>query len=108
MYCVKKNNQIHVGYDFRISEVKHILVLLTQLINFYSDQYSIDDPPPKKIYSLIDHIRVQSEKSSKELAREIISDIISPKGNQKMTKKQSFDEEANRMSIARALKNSKK
>jgi hypothetical protein len=47
-YCVKKNNQIHVGYDFRISEVKHILVLLTQLINFYSGQYSIDDPPPKK------------------------------------------------------------
>jgi hypothetical protein len=108
--CIEsnKNNNIHVGYDFGISEVKHILVLLTQLINFYSDKYSIDDPPPKKIYSLIDHIRVQSEKSSKEIAREIISDIISPKGNQKMTKKQSLEEGADRMRIAMAIKYSKK
>ena len=104
----KKSYHIHVGYDFGISEVQHILVLLAQLINFYSDQYSIDDPPAKKIYALIDHIRVQSEKSSKEIAREIISDIISPKGNQKMTKKQSLEEEANRMSIERAIKYSKK
>ncbi len=102
------NNNVHVGYDFGLNDVEHILEILSNIITEYSTKYSIDSPPSKKIYSIIDHIRAKNAKSPSDLAREVISGMISTPSNQKKSKKIDQEEKANQLSITRALKNSQK
>ncbi len=102
------NNNVHVGYDFGLNDVEHILEILSNIITEYSTKYSIDSPPSMKIYSIIDHIRAKNAKSPSDLAREVISGMISTPSNQKKSKKIDQEEKANQLSITRALKNSQK
>jgi|LauGreDrversion4_2_1035121.scaffolds.fasta_scaffold15731_7 hypothetical protein len=102
------NNKVHVGYDFGLNDVEHILEILSNIITEYSTKYSIDSPPSKKIYSLIEHIRKKNAKSPSDLAREVISGMISTPSNHKKSKKIDQEEKANQLSIARALKNTQK
>ena len=102
------NTKVHVGYDFGLNDVEHILEILSNIITEYSTKYSIDSPPSKKIYSLIEHIRKKNAKSPSDLAREVISGMISTPSNHKKSKKIDQEEKANQLSIARALKNTQK
>jgi len=101
-------NDTHVGYDFTISDVKHIINLISRTINAYSTEYSIENPPSIKLSILINQVKQKSTISAKELSKEVIKEILSPINNNKFSKKEQKKEEAEKLSLQRAINHIKK
>ena len=97
------HNKIHVGNDLTIHDVEHIESLLDAIMNAYAETFSINAPPTKKIYTLINQLRETKTQTPEQIAKEVLKDILTPSQPQKLTPKQRLQADANAKSMERAI-----
>jgi hypothetical protein len=100
---------IQVGYDFSINDVQHILNLIDKAVSVYSKEFSLDNPPNKKLHLLLNQLRINNNTNPKDISVEVIKEIMAPQStNAQKNTKAKKEIEIQKKSLERALKNSKK
>lgn len=98
---IGNHNDIHVGYDFTIEDVTYIENLIHNILTKYKELISINPPP--KIYTLINQLKEADQQTIKEIAKEVIQEIINPQQPEKLTAKERIKADAKALSKKRAL-----
>jgi len=104
------NNQaapVHVGYEITLADVQHVENLFNQIIDRYSADFS-DRRPNRKIYDIIQKLREANTPTAKDLAKEVVTAVLTPEQPAKLTKKQKINAEAEKLSKQRILDTIKK
>jgi hypothetical protein len=106
-------NNVRVEHDFTIANVEFIESLLDILISKYVAAFGLEAPPNQKIYTLIQQVRMaekelfqvkdEGKPSLKELAKEVLKEILAPPSSPKLTRKQQIEAAAKAKSMERAL-----
>ena len=98
---------VHVGYEITLADVQHVENLFNQIIDRYSADFS-DRRPNRKIYDIIQKLRDASTPTAKDLAKEVVTAVLTPEQPAKLTKKQKINAEAEKLSKQRILGTIKK
>ena len=98
---------VHVGFEISVEDVEHVQHLLNQIVEKYTADYN-DYRQSLKINSILQKLREANTPTAKDLAKEVLGEVLGNETPEKQTKKQRIEEEANRLSIERRLKTLKK
>ena len=103
-YKVENNiqNEVHVGFEITLEHVIHVQELLQKILNRYIELFG-KLPVNRKIYTINDKLREAETPSIKELAKEIVVEILNPK-TEKLTRAERLKIDADAKSQERALK----
>lgn len=94
---------------FKIKEEKVIQVqnLLQQIIEAYQDAFHVS-PNDDKIYRIINALRALETPTVKDMAKQVLKEVLQPEVGQKLTKSEKLKEDAKAVSMRRALQIIKK
>jgi hypothetical protein len=98
----KIQNEVHVGFEITLEHVIHLQELLQKILNRYIELFG-RLPVNRKIYTINDKLREAEIPTAKELAKEIVGEIIKPK-TEKLTRAERLKIDAEAKSQERALK----
>ncbi len=103
-YKVENNlfNDVHVGFQITLEHVVYVQELLQEILNRYLALFG-RLPINRKIYTINQKLREAESSSAKEIAKEVIKEILTPK-KENLTKDERVKKEAESLSKARALK----
>ncbi len=103
-------NDVHVGFEITLEHVIHTQELIEKITSRYCELFG-RLPINKKIYTINDKLRQAESPSTREMAKEVVMEILNPKV-EKLSKEEKLKIDADAMSKERALKqiktNSKK
>ncbi len=106
----KLYRDIRVGFQITLEHVIYVQDLLQKILNRYNELFG-KLPINRKIYTINQKLREAETPSSSDIAKQVLSEILSPKTD-KLTKKERLEIDAKAKSEERALKiiqkNSKK
>lgn len=93
---------IHVGLEITLEHITHIQYLLDQILQRYKNVFYIL-PTNRKIYTINQKLREAETPSPKDIAKEALTEILTPDKPTKQTKAQRIKAEAQTLSKKRAL-----
>ena len=103
-------NDVHVGFEITLEHVIHTQELIEKILNRYTELFG-RLPINRKIYTINDKLRQAESPSTREMAKEVVMEILNPKV-EKLSKEEKLKIDADAMSKERALRqiktNSKK
>lgn len=99
-------NDVHVGYDLIIQDVVHVQMLIETLVMRYKERFT--PYPPKKLRDLINQLREAEKVTPDNIAKEVLTSILTPKQPKKLSKKQRVEAKAEAFSMRRAIEGIKK
>jgi len=97
-----EHSKVHVGFEITIEHVIHVQNLIEQILAKYKEIFKVL-PPAIKIYTVNQKLRENEIPSTKELAIDVLKEVLSPEKPAKLTKKERIDAEAKKLSDQRAL-----
>lgn len=102
---IQKNEgkNIHVGFEITLEHVEHVESLLNQIMDRYKEIFQIL-PSNRKIYTINQKLREDETPPVKEIAKQVLDEILTPKSPVKLSKAQKLEKDANASSKKRALK----
>lgn len=100
---LSQSNNVHVGFEITLEYVIHVQHLLNQIIEKYIETFHFL-PPNTKVYTILRKLKEAESPTVKELAKEVLVEIINPETSGKPTKSQKLADAADAMSKRRALK----
>ena len=94
------------GLNFPITakDVEHMQILLDTILIAFTDQFKTTPPPNKKLYDLFRQLRDAAAPTPKELAKDIVKEILQPEPPKKLSKKEQIAADAEAFTKNRALK----
>ncbi|NBR13407.1 MAG: hypothetical protein EBU01_02355 [Crocinitomicaceae bacterium] len=103
-YKVENNihNNVHVGFAITIEHVDIVEELLQEILNRYASLFG-SLPINRKIYTINQKLREAETPTTKEIAKEVIGEILNPK-TEKLTKTEKLKIDAKVKSKERAMK----
>jgi hypothetical protein len=103
-YKVENNlcNDVHVGFQITLEHVVIVQELLQEILNRYLTLFG-RLPINRKIYTINQKLREAESSSAKEIAKEVIKEILTPT-KENLTKDERVKKEAEALSKTRALK----
>lgn len=100
---LKQYNNVHVGFDITLEHVLHIENLLDQILIKYKEFFQVL-PPKMKIYAIMQKLKEADSPSAKDLAKEVLNEVLNPDKATKHTKVEKIKADAKKVSKQRALK----
>jgi leucyl-tRNA synthetase len=106
-------NDVHVGFEITLEHVIHTQELIEKITSRYCELFGRlpINPIHKKIYTINDKLRQAESPTTREMAKEVVMEILNPKV-EKLSKAEKLKIDAAAVSKERALKqiktNSKK
>jgi hypothetical protein len=97
-----QGKNVHVGLDIDLEHVQHVQKLLQQILAKYKLEFGTL-PINRKLYTITQKLREHEAAAPKEIAKQVLSEILSPIPSEKLTKKQRMEIEADALSKRRAL-----
>ena len=103
-YKIENNIHLnkHVGFQITLEHVIHVQELLDKIINHYIELFG-QLPINRKIYTIIQRIRDAETPTPKELAKEVLAEILTPK-TKNLSKAEKLKIDAEAKSKERLLK----
>ena len=98
---------VKVGWTMDLNHVQRLLTLLNHILDKYEELFSYR-PMNEKIYFVNHQLRESEIISPKDFAYEVIKSLFIPEKQEKLTKKQQLELDAQNLSRVRALKEYKK
>lgn len=95
-------NDVHVGLEITVDHVTHVQYLLNQILERYKEVFHVL-PTNRKIYTINQKLREAETPSPKEIAKQVLGEILTPDIPAKPTKKQRIKADAEAVSKRRAL-----
>jgi hypothetical protein len=99
--------EVHVGLEITLEHVEHVQSLLNQILDRYKSEFG-SLPINRKIYTINQKLREVETPAPKELAKQVLNEILSPSPEEKQSKKERIQSDADALSKQRALKVLKK
>ena len=100
-------NNVHVGLEITVDHVSHVQYLLNQILEKYKEVFHIL-PVNRKIYTINRKLREADLPSTKDLAKQVLVEILTPETTAKQTKAQRIKTDAEALSKRRTLEIIKK
>ena len=97
-----QQNDVHVGLELTLEHIIHVQNLLNQIVEKYREVFKVL-PPNMKIYTIIQKLKESEAPSAKELAKEVLKEVLTPEKEVKLTKSDRINVEAEKFSKQRAL-----
>ncbi len=97
-----QHRNVHVGFQITLDHVIHIESLLNQILERYKEVFYVL-PSNKKIYTINQKLREAESPSTKDIAKEVLREILNPKTKPKQTKSEKMKADAEEVSKKRAL-----
>jgi hypothetical protein len=110
IYQLKENvrsenhNEVHVEYDFILEDVEHIEGLINIIMHKYTELFPTAALMNEMIYVLKDHLRQAETKTPTEIAKEVLTEILTPPQPQNRRRKERMEADAKLKSQERAMK----
>lgn len=95
-------NDIHVGFEITLDHVNYVENLFNQILERYKEVFHVL-PTNRKIYTINQKLREAESPSTKDLAKEVLGEILTPEKPVKPTKAQRIKADAEAVSKRRAL-----
>lgn len=101
-YELNQHNNVHVGYEITLEDIVHVQNLLNQISEKYREVYQVL-PPNMKIYTINQKLKETESPSASELAKQVLTEVLSPVKPDTLTKKEQIEADAKAISARRAL-----
>lgn len=98
----KQQKEVHVGFEVSLEHVIHVENLFNQILEKYREVFHVL-PPTMKIYEIIRKLKASESPSAKDLAKEVLTEVLSPEKVGKLTKAERIKADAEKVSKQRAL-----
>jgi hypothetical protein len=98
---------IKVGWEMQLDHVLMLESTLTQILNRYEEVFGIR-PLNKKVYEVNQKLRESELLSPQEYAKVVLREVLTPVKQEKKSAQKQIKEDAQRLSVRRALKNRNK
>lgn len=95
-------NDVHVGLEITVDYVTHVQYLLNQILERYKEVFHVL-PTNRKIYTINQKLREAETPLPKDIAKQVLGEILTPDTPAKPTKKQRIKADAEAVSKRRAL-----
>ena len=102
-----QSNDVHVGFEITSDHVTHVINLLKQILGRYKETFNTL-PVNRKIYTINQRLREAETPSPKDIAKEVLGEILTPDMPAKKTRKERIKADAEAASKRRALEAIKK
>jgi hypothetical protein len=102
-----EGKDVHVGFDFNLEHVQKVQRLLHLILDRYKQEFGAL-PTNRKIYTITQKLRDAEVPDPKEMAKQVLREILSPAAHKKPTKEQQLKDDAEALSKRRALDSIKK
>jgi len=102
-----QHKDVQVALEITLDHVVHVENLLNQILDKYTEVFHVRRPN-MKIYAIMQKLRDAEAPSAKELAKEVLTEVLIPEKSEKLTKKKQMEAEAKAVSARRALAQIKK
>ena len=99
---LKQHKDVHVGLEITLEHVTHVENLLNQILEKYKEVFGVL-PSNRKIYTINQKLRESESPSAKDLAKEVLTEILTPEKPVNLTKSQRIKADAKVVSTKRAL-----
>ena len=101
-YELNQHNNAHVGFEITLEHIMHVQNLLNQILEKYREVFKVL-PPNMKIYTITQKLKETEMPSVRDLAKEVLTEVLSPGKQEKLTKKKQIEIDAKAISARRAL-----
>lgn len=98
----KEGKNVHVGFEISLDHVEYVISLLNQILDRYKEAFHVL-PSNRKIYTVNQKLRDAEAPNTKEIAKEVIGEIIKPNIPKKLSRAERIKQEAEALSAKRAL-----
>ncbi len=98
---------VHVGLEITLDHVTHIQYLFNQILDKYKELFHVQ-PSNRKIYTINQKLREAETPSPTDIAKEALTQILTPEKPTRQTKLQRIKAEAQNLSKRRVLEAIKK
>ncbi len=97
-----RHKNVHVGFQITIDHVIHVENLLNQILERYKEIFSVF-PSNRKIYTINQKLREADAPSPKDVAKDVLREILNPDVKPKQSKSERIKADAEAVSKKRAL-----
>lgn len=98
----KEGKNVHLGFEITLEHVDYVISLLNQILDRYKTAFHVL-PSNRKIYTVNQKLRDADAPNAKEIAQEIVGEIIKPNTPKKLSKAKRIKQQAEALSARRAL-----